>query len=213
MATVTDKEKQIPIQRPWRATGRMFTCMICGEPFYRRASQIKRGITKTCGKRLCKSSSMRGSKNPFWGNGHSPETLARIETTKRARPIRMSPRKGYHHTPEARAKISAATKRRWVENRDNMLACNPPRYKPDSERRYRRNFSTLQCELWMGTKCVWCDATENLVLDHIISVMCGGTNVKENAQTLCQPCNLWKLKYVDRPMQTAGFRYSKEAEK
>jgi hypothetical protein len=203
---VTEKEKRLPSQRPWRATGRMFTCVICNKPFYRRASQIKRGIIKTCGDGSCKSQSMQGSMNPFWGKNHSPETLSRIDSTKRARPVKtMGGLKGYKHTPEARAKISVATKRRWAENRDKMLACNPPRYKPDEERRYRRNFSRLQCELWADTKCAWCDTTENLVLDHIIPVMCGGKNVKENSQTLCQPCNLWKLKYVDRPLYLAGL--------
>lgn len=205
---VTEKEKRPPSQRPHRATGKIFTCMICGEQFYRRASQIKRGIIKTCGKRSCKSASMQGSNNPFWGQNHSPETITRINSTKRARPVRtMAPKKGvFTHTPEARAAISKATKRRWIENRDLMLKNNPPRYKPDDERRYRRNFSSVQCELWTDTKCLWCDSTNDLVLDHIIPAMCGGKNVKENAQTLCMPCNRWKLKYVDRPLLLAGFR-------
>lgn len=213
---VTEKEKCLPTQRPWRATGQMFTCMICGEQFYRRASQIKRGITKTCGKRLCKSASMQGANNPFWGKNHSPEIVAHIEATKRARPIKsgenMVFRKGHKPTPEMRAAVSAATKRRWVENRDMMLSYIKPRLKPDSERRYRRNFSSVQCDEWTDSKCLWCDATDNLVLDHIIPVMCGGKNVKENAQTLCTPCNMWKLKFVDRPLLLAGLG-KPEAEK
>src|SRR5258706_15120583 len=201
-------EKELPIKRPWRRTGEEFPCMICGKMVYRRGSQLARGIRKTCGASECKSASMSGANNPFWGKHHDPETLARIETTKRARPIpqrKGGPPKGYKHTPEARAKISAATRENWKVNRDKRLAANPPHYKPDEERRYRRNFTSVQCELWTDTKCAWCDATEELVLDHIIAVMCGGKNERKNAQTLCMPCNRWKLKYIDRPMFLAGL--------
>ncbi len=201
---MTSKEKLLPVLRPWRATGRMFVCEYCGGRFYRRASQIKRGITKSCGKPLCKSLSMRGANNPFWGKNHSPEVITRIETAKRARPV--APPKGYKHTPEARSKISIATKHDWIVNRDKRLAANPPHYKPNEERRYRYNFTKVQKLLWQDDKCAWCDSTDNLVLDHIISVMCGGLNTKENAQTLCMPCNRWKLKYIDRPLLLAGFR-------
>ena len=55
----------------------------------------------------------------------------------------------------------------------------------------------------MADKCAWCDATENLELDHIVPVRDDGFNIKENAQTLCKPCNLWKSIYVDRPSHLA----------
>jgi hypothetical protein len=205
-------EKELPIKRPWRRTGEEFPCMICGKMIYRRGSQLARGIRKTCGSRECKSASMRGANNPFWGKQHDPETIAHIMATKRARPNHKGGKKGYKHTPEARTKMSAALTERWRVNRDKMLANNPPHYKSDEERRYRRNFTSVQCELWTESKCNWCDATTDLVLDHIIAVMCGGKNERRNAQTLCMPCNRWKLKYVDRPLFLAGLG-SQEAEK
>lgn len=188
-------------------TGQTCKCIICGEDFYRKASYIRRGIRKTCGKRECKSASMSGANNPFWGKSHSPETVERIQAAHRARPHgkRTGPPKGFKHTPEARAKMTAALKKRWLVNRDKMLAFMEREPRPREELRYRRNFTDVQRELWKGTHCKWCNATEQLILDHIIPVMCGGKNARENAQTLCQPCNMWKMAHVDRPLMLAGL--------
>lgn len=41
-------------------------------------------------------------------------------------------------------------------------------------------------------KCVKCDATEHLQLDHIIAITEGGDNSEENIQVLCKSCNLKK---------------------
>lgn len=193
---------------PAKRTGQNLTCSVCGEIFYRRGSHIKRGITKTCGKRECISESMRGAGNPFWGKTHSEETLKALSANPTAKPPgskRTGPPKGYKHTPEARAKITAALKERWRTNRDTMLSYIPRSTKPREELRYRRNFTPWQRGNWKDTACIWCNATENLILDHIIPVMCGGTNVRENSQTLCQPCNMWKMRYVDRPLLIAGL--------
>ena len=113
--------------------------------------------------------------------------------------------KGYKHTPEARAKITAALKARWVTNRDKMIAALQRSPKPRELLRYRRNFTSLQRKTWKGTTCAWCGMTERLILDHIIPVMCGGTQERRNAQTLCQPCNLWKMAHVDRQLFLAGL--------
>lgn len=40
-----------------------------------------------------------------------------------------------------------------------------------------------------GFKCIKCKSSENLTLDHIVPVFEGGTNVFENLQTMCFPCN------------------------
>lgn len=190
-------------------TGQEFPCMVCGAIFYRRRSYIARGIRKTCGKPFCKSASMSGVNNPFWGKTHDEGTLNRIRNTRRSRPTRKrtGPPKGYKHTPEARQKITEALKRRWAENRDKMLAryAHIKRQRPREELRYRRNFTPLQRKEWKSKKCAWCGSTENLILDHIIPVMCGGDNERSNAQTLCQPCNVWKMAYVDRPLFLAGL--------
>jgi hypothetical protein len=43
-----------------------------------------------------------------------------------------------------------------------------------------------------GGRCVYCGATENLHLDHIIPFSRGGATSVENLQLLCQKCNLEK---------------------
>ncbi len=154
---------------------------------------------------------MSGENNPFWGKSHSPEIRDKIKATRRARPAPKGtgPKKGvFKQTPEARAKMSAALKERWRTNRDKMLSYIPrgeehPYHKLDRERRYRVCFTRFQKRDWQDTKCFYCLAIEDLVLDHIIPAMAGGKNVKSNAQTLCGPCNRWKMRYVDLPFYLA----------
>lgn len=200
--------------RIYQRTGRMIPCFVCGEEHYRPLAYLARGHTRmTCKSKECKRKAMQGANNPFWGKEHSPETLARIEATIKARPTRQrkgGPPKGWTHTPEQKAKMAEALKERWRLNRDKMLASLPRGEdhflrKTSYEPRYRSNFSASQRKEWMGERCLWCDAIDDLVLDHIIPVMAGGTNVKENSQTLCQPCNLWKAWNVDRPLKMAGL--------
>lgn len=194
-------------------TGQMISCVICGAERYRTAAYIKRGARMTCGSAECKTALHKGSNNPFWGKTHTAETKAKIEATIRARPTprrKGGPPKGWKPTAEARAAVSAALKERWRTNRDAMIAALPRGEehhlrKSNYEPRYRANFSTAQRREWTGLSCVWCAAENDLVLDHIIPVTAGGKAVKDNAQTLCQPCNLWKMWNVDRPLCLAGL--------
>lgn len=194
-------------------SGHMFPCMICGEMFYRRRSYIKRGIHKTCGKPECKSASMSGANNPFWGKTHDQETRAKMLAGRRANPPKgTGPRKGvFKQTPEARKLMSDAVRKRWAENRDKMLAALPRGLdhhlaKLPEERRYRKEWTPLQRQDWMDCKCAWCGGAERLNLDHIIPIFDGGINERTNAQTLCHPCNLWKNHYVDKPRYFARIR-------
>ena len=185
-----------PGPRPYRKNGAIFNCVICGEEFYRKRSFIERGITNTCGKSECKSKFFRGPNNPAWGRIPSTENrIAVSESNKR----RTGPPKGYKHTPEARAKISSAMRERWLLHRDKMIAAITKPPKPREEMRYRKDFTPWQRKEWKSTECFWCKSTESLVLDHIIPIVAGGLNIRGNAQTLCQTCNLWKMVYVDRP--------------
>lgn len=197
--------------------GQYFTCQFCGETFYRRPSHIRRGITKTCGKRECISVSAMGANNAFWGKNHSPEMRAELKKKRNSRPPRppgakrYGPLKGsYVATAEARAKISVRLKEDWRKNRDKRLAMVA---KASETRRlsshlqggprHRLQFTPMQRREWTADECAWCDAKDDLVLDHIFPVMAGGSNRRTNAQTLCRRCNLWKMRYVDRPLVLA----------
>jgi 5-methylcytosine-specific restriction endonuclease McrA len=163
---------------------------------------------------------MRGRNNPFWGREHTDETREKIRATKAANPTlgRTGPPKGYKHTPEAKAKITAKLRQRWIDQRDKMIATLPRGidhhyHKEPEERRYRKEFTPLQRRMWTDEKCAWCGATERLNLDHIIPVFDGGQREKWNAQTLCHPCNLWKVKYVDLPRYHARLRGEQASDK
>lgn len=198
---------------PRLKTGRDVPCLICGVTRYRCAAYIERNARITCGSVECKTAMNKGANNPFWGKTHSQETVDKINASIRARPTprrKGGPPKGWSQTPEQKAVMSAAMKERWRLNRDKMTAALPRGEdhhfrKINYEARYRSNFSTAQRREWTGTQCIWCSATDNLVLDHIIPVLAGGKAVKANAQTLCQPCNLWKMWNVDRPFYLAGL--------
>ena len=46
-------------------------------------------------------------------------------------------------------------------------------------------------------KCVYCGATENLEVDHIIPLSKGGRHDEDNFQILCKSCNLKKGRGVN----------------
>ena len=186
--------------RPYRQNGAMFNCVICGKEFYRRRSFIDRGITNTCGKSECKSKFFSGPNNPAWGRVPTKENRRSVSAANKKR---TGPPKGYKHTAEARAKITAALRERWRLHRDKMIASITKPPKPRAEMRYRKDFTPYQRKTWKGTACAWCDSTNNLVLDHVIPVVAGGLNIQGNSQTLCQTCNLWKMVYIERPYHFA----------
>jgi 5-methylcytosine-specific restriction endonuclease McrA len=188
-----------PGLRPYRKTGTILKCVVCGDEFYRRKSYIERGIKNTCGKSACKSQFFSGANNPVWGRIPNEENRRAVRQSNLARRHkRTGPPKGYKHTLEARTKISAALRERWRLHRDEMIA-KLTKPKPRDEMRYRREFTPWQKTTWKGTVCAWCRSTDGLELDHIIPIVAGGLNIKGNSQTLCRKCNLWKMAYVDRP--------------
>ncbi len=196
---------------PWNTkNGRTFICKYCGDEFYRRASHIRRGITKSCGKSECKSAAMSGPNNPFWGQHHSEETKAELSKLQAPIRSRRGPRKGtFEHTPKAKAAISASLREQWVVNRDARFAAAQKARatqlakRLNTEPRHRLAFTPMQKREWKQPQCAWCNATEDLVLDHVVPVVAGGANRRANAQTLCQRCNIWKATYVDRPFLMA----------
>lgn len=192
---------------PNHKTGTTVPCRYCGTLYYKKPSDDKFQKRATCGSSECRSTHRMGENNPFWGKTHSPETMERLKAARRVQVNRHNS-KGYRHTPEAREKMSAALKARWAEKRESMMEKLPRgedhHWKKEAEYiRHRQHFSAVQRKEWKSSSCVWCDAVDELVLDHIMPVVAGGKNVRENCQTLCRTCNLWKMWYVDRPLTIA----------
>ena len=189
--------------------GREVPCVVCGTPIYRDAAYLLRTKRGTCTAPECRSKAVMGEHNAFWGRTHDAATVAHIRETKRSRPPQRKggPPKGWKPTAEHRAAVSAASTKRWAEQRDMMLASRAHLRKERAREllRYRRNFTPLQRREWKDSKCLWCSSESKLILDHIIPVMCGGKNERRNAQTLCQPCNIWKMVHVDRSLFLAGL--------
>jgi 5-methylcytosine-specific restriction endonuclease McrA len=61
-----------------------------------------------------------------------------------------------------------------------------------------------------GYKCLYCGATENLTLDHIIPQSRGGEDTWENLATSCGSCNVKKR---NRTPQEAGMPLLKEVKR
>lgn len=62
-----------------------------------------------------------------------------------------------------------------------------------SDGRYRANIpAAVRAEVMArdGYRCLFCGATEQLSLDHIIRYRDGGPDSVENLRVLCMPCNL-----------------------
>ena len=190
-------------------SGQYFDCKQCGKNFYRTPSHVKLGAVHTCSK-ACAALYKRGPNATFWGRRHSDATRKKIAESRTGKGLKNQHAKGYKHTDHARERIAEASRKLWAENRDKMLAALPrgwihPNYKPISDRKYQElKFSEMQCREWKDTMCAYCGHQENLELDHIIPLFDGGTNIKENAQTLCRGCNLWKIRNVDIPRYHAA---------
>jgi 5-methylcytosine-specific restriction endonuclease McrA len=72
-------------------------------------------------------------------------------------------------------------------------------WNPDRIRVYRKGvyFTKKQRKELLKDECEWCGSRDNLQLDHITAIINGGTNIRDNAQTLCRECNNLKRDIID----------------
>jgi len=172
--------------------------------------------TKFFCSRQCVNEFQVGANNPFWDKTHSKETKERVSNSRKGKCSGNQNAKGYRHTTEAKKRISEASKHLWETQRDKMVNSLPRGvdhiyHKQPELRRHRKEFTPVQRKEWSGNKCSFCGSTEFLELDHIIPIFDGGKNIKENAQTLCRGCNLWKIHYVDLPRYYAALAIQGDA--
>lgn len=85
-------------------------------------------------------------------------------------------------------------KKKWKsQNKEKVLADTRNR-----RARIRWNGGILTEKDWKevldmyGEKCLKCGSPDNIEVDHVIPVSCGGVNDKTNVQPLCRSCNAKK---------------------
>jgi len=101
---------------------------------------------------------------------------------------------------------------RWAIYQMTTFACLSPRqrrYFIENEHRYARdNSEKFRLELYKkyGYRCIRCNSTKELSIDHILPIAKGGTTVMKNLQILCQTCNTEKADtFADyRPQKTSS---------
>lgn len=74
----------------------------------------------------------------------------------------------------------------------------PPQIKKRERTTMRKNYQVWYTELadTCGEVCANCGDTENLVIDHIVSIARGGLSEVDNLQLLCVTCNTIKGKLI-----------------
>lgn len=182
-----------------KRTGVHLKCEVCETDFYRPKSTIAAGRSRFCSE-PCRQIAFQ--RKLIDRTGARPERLLGTEITcvvcanTRYRKRSMIDR-NIDKTCGDPVCVGAYSRSLWgLPPRDPETA-----RKPRGERKQRRtNFTAKQRREWLGTSCARCGTAENLTLDHVNPVCAGGQSVRENAQTLCGPCNNWKAKYVDKPL-------------
>lgn len=155
-------------------TGKItITCEMCGTPFERWPSAIKWANATNKGVRFC-SRACHGS-------------------ARTARIVRMP-----EGTTEVNKKRSDGNRAAWgLPPHDNTVMNLSKALRARAARGI--GFNASQLRDWLATSCVRCGSIDQLELDHIICMASGGKSERDNAQTLCRPCNRWKVKHIDRP--------------
>lgn len=181
--------------------GVVVPCATCGTDVYKKQKAVKRSKMLFCSE-ACRVSAISGNRidRKFEQASEKKRTGVRFECcicgTEKYQRISYYVR-GVSKTCGNPDCVSAYSRSLW-----NLPPFEGER-KPKSPSRRATNFTAKQRAEWMGDKCAMCGTSENLCLDHKIPVCAGGLSVKDNAQTLCQPCNNWKMKHFDRPFARA----------
>ena len=192
----TDKARSSGIIGAKKKRGEDLTCEVCSASFYRPASMLKSGKSRFCSEEC------------------------RLEAHRRKLVDRTGPRPNRKLGKEISCTVCGEVKYR----KESFLAAGsdktcgapecrsvygrslwslPPRPEEDlkapraARKRRPHEFRRKDRRAWMDTQCARCGTNENLTLDHIIPVCHGGTSTKDNAQTLCGPCNNWKARHED----------------
>lgn len=182
-----------------RQNGKSFDCECCGKNFYRPKSMIDAGKSRFCsepcrikGYKLGLIDRTGERPNRLLGEEISCQFCGDIVYRKKSMIER-----NIDKTCGKVECVSAYGRSLWgLEPRSPKDVAKP---RPQRKAR-KENFTPAQRRRWISDKCKRCGATDNLTLDHILAVVNGGKSIKSNAQTLCGPCNNWKVKHIDKPL-------------
>lgn len=179
--------------------GKSLVCEVCDGTFYRKPSMIKNGKSRFCSEPCRIVAYERGmidrtAPRPNRKRGRSIACVSCGDVVYRKQSLLD---RNVAKTCGAASCVSAYGRGLW-----GLAPRSPETVALPRSRRKQRptNFSPKQRREWLGAECVRCGTTENLMLDHVVAVCCGGLAIKSNAQTLCGPCNNWKAKHIDRPL-------------
>lgn len=177
--------------------GKILNCQICQNEFYRPQSMIDAGKFRFCSE-PCRLQAHKQKLIDRTGARPNRRLGGTIDCVICGHSIyrkKSMIERNINKTCGKTSCISAYSRSLW------KLSPRPPEElaKPRTQRKYRpNNFTAKQRADWLSDTCARCGSTTNLCLDHIIAVCRGGKNTRDNAQTLCQPCNNWKCLNVDR---------------
>lgn len=197
----TDAARSAGIIGTKRRRGETLTCEVCQASFYRKPSAVALGRCRFCSKACQIAADKTGIMNRSYerpaGKRGKTITCQACGTTVYRKLSELTRNVG--KTCGAATCMSAYGRSLW----GLAPVCEELAKQPRAARKANRqgmNFTSAQRAAWIGTECARCGTTDNLTLDHILAVCCGGKPTRDNAQTLCGACNNWKAKHIDRPL-------------
>lgn len=177
--------------------GETLTCEVCDTEFYRKPYHLKKGRRRFCSEacRLRAHQLRMVDRTQLRPKRLRGKTIACMFCGSTIYRKKSMLERNIGKTCGSVECVSAYGRSLWgLAPREELLT------RPKRKYRAGANFNAQKLRDWLDDKCARCGTTENLTLDHILPVCCGGLPMRENAQTLCGPCNNWKAKHIDRPM-------------
>lgn len=112
-------------------------------------------------------------------------------------------RKGYYLRPDVKDRQKAyysdpanrERKSKWTKGYQAQADVRDRRRVTENARRVAKSIDLMpkngwtMLKLFYGEKCMRCNSTNNLQLDHVLALARGGQHSLNNAQILCAPCN------------------------
>lgn len=185
-------------------------CPVCSAEFYCPPSYLKKWPNPTCSRACAAVRRLKGKERIC-------QTCGKTFYVRRSQ-LKQGFGKYCSNECDGAAKVTSISmpctwcgkptlRRPWqVEKHDDHF-CDIVCYRSwkgrNGNHKSKNSFTQKQKREWIGTECARCGATEELELDHIFPRFAGGTNTRDNAQTLCRKCNRQKYWKEDRLLISA----------